>query len=319
MNRFILDFEKPIQELQDKIDELEQLARSGDIGLEKEITRLRRKAEKLREEIYTRLTPWQHVQLARHPQRPYTLDYLSRIAPDFIELHGDRSFRDDKAIVAGLGTIDGIKCAVIGQQKGRGTRDNLTRNFGMSHPEGYRKALRVMKLAEKFGLPVVTLIDTPGAYPGIGAEERGQASAIADNLYQMAQLRSPIVAIVIGEGGSGGALALGVADRVYMMRYAIYSVISPEGCASILYRDASKASLAAEALRLTAPDLAGFGLIDGIIEEPMGGAHNDPDASARSVVEVIIAGLKEVIPLPTDERIARRIERYAGMGLWAET
>ena len=319
MNRYKLDFEKPIQELQEKIDELEQLARSGDIGLEKEISRLRKKAERLREEIYTRLTPWQHVQLARHPQRPYALDYIERLAPDFLELHGDRSFRDDAAIVGGLGTIDGVKCAIIGHQKGRGTRENLARNFGMPHPEGYRKALRMMKLAEKFGLPVITLIDTPGAYPGLGAEERGQAFAIADNLFQMTQLRIPIVAVVIGEGGSGGALALGVADRVYMMRYAIYSVISPEGCASILYRDASQASAAAEALRLTAPDLAGFGLVDGIIEEPLGGAHNDANASARAVAATIAAALKELIPLPPDDRIAKRIEKFAALGRWVES
>jgi len=318
MNKFILDFEKPIRELEDKIDELERLAQNGQVGINGEIKRLRTKADKLREEVFSRLTRWQMVQLARHPQRPYTLDYIRLMTSDWIELHGDRGFRDDTAIIAGLCHIKGRRIALIGHQKGRSTKENLHRNFGMPHPEGYRKALRVMKLAEKFGLPVITLIDTPGAYPGLGAEERGQASAIADNLYHMAQLRVPIVAIVIGEGGSGGALALGVADRVYMLQYSIYSVISPEGCASILYRDSSKAQQAAEALRLTASDLMSHKLIDGIIEEPKGGSHNDPTAVARSVESKILAALDELETLDPEERIERRIAKYAGMGVWVE-
>jgi len=315
---FTLDFERPICELEDKIDELERLADNGQTGLDGEIERLRKKTDKLRSEVYSRLTRWQCVQLARHPARPYTLDYINRITTDFIELHGDRSFQDDRAIVAGLARWGPHRVAVIGQQKGRGTRENLQRNFAMSHPEGYRKALRVMKLSEKFGLPVVTLIDTPGAYPGIGAEERGQAAAIADNLLAMAQLKVPIVAVIIGEGGSGGALALGVADRVYMSEYAIYSVISPEGCASILFRDASRASQAAEALKLTGRDLLEYKLIDGLIDEPPGGAHNDPASAAKEVAEVVTAALDELLPLNHEERIEKRIDKYTRMGTWIE-
>ncbi|MFH0764961.1 MAG: acetyl-CoA carboxylase carboxyltransferase subunit alpha [Calditrichota bacterium] len=316
MNQYVLDFEKPIRDLVNKIDELEELAKNGEMGLETEIERLRRKADKLRQDIYSKLTRWQTVQLARHPHRPYAIDYISRMTTDFIELHGDRCFRDDKAIVAGLARMGSYHLAIIGHQKGHGTKDNLYRNFGMPHPEGYRKALRVMKLAEKFNLPVVTLIDTPGAYPGIGAEERGQASAIANNLFEMSKLRTPIVAVVIGEGGSGGALALGVADRVHMLRYAIYSVISPEGCASILYRDASHAQTAAEALRLTAPDLKDLGLIDDIIDEPLGGAHNAPETTAESVRQTILASLDELAGMEPEARIAARLEKYNRMGKW---
>ena len=318
MNNHILDFEKPIRELENKINELEELTRGGKLGLDSEIEKLRRKADKLRDDIYSRLTRWQHVQLARHPQRPFTLDYINRITTDFIELHGDRNFRDDPAIVSGLARWDHHNVAVIGQQKGRGTRDNLMRNFGMSHPEGYRKALRIMKLAEKFGLPVITLIDTPGAYPGIGAEERGQASAIANNLYEMARLNVPIVAVIIGEGGSGGALALSVADRVFILHYAIYSVISPEGCASILYRDSSLSQQAAEALRLTAPDLARADLVDGTINEPNGGAHNDPAAASEEIRRVVTESLDELVQMDSQERIERRIEKYIKLGQWKE-
>ena len=318
MNRFTLAFEKPIKELEEKIDELERMAQGGQIGIDTEISKLRAKADKLREEIFSRLDRWQMVQLARHPQRPYTLDYIKLISPDFIELHGDRLFRDDFSIVAGLGHWGKHRAAIIGQQKGRGTRENILRNFGMPHPEGYRKALRVMRLAEKFNLPLVTLIDTPGAYPGLGAEERGQASAIAENLYAMAALKIPSVAVVIGEGGSGGALALGVADRVYMLQYSIYSVISPEGCASILYRDASKAQAAAEALRLTAPDHLGFGLVDGIIDEPFGGAHNDPEAAAKTTHSTVSAALDELLKLDAETRIDLRIKKFAKMGQWTE-
>lgn len=318
MNRFTLPFEKPIRELEDKIDELERMAQGGQIGIDSEIRKLRLKADKLREEIFSRLDRWQMVQLARHPQRPFTLDYIKLISPDFIELHGDRLFRDDLSIVAGLGHWGNRRVAIIGQQKGRGTRDNLLRNFGMPHPEGYRKALRIMRLAEKFNLPLVTLIDTPGAYPGLGAEERGQASAIAENLYAMAELKIPSIAVIIGEGGSGGALALGVSDRVFMLQYSIYSVISPEGCASILYRDATKAQLAAEALRITAPDLLGYGLIDGIIDEPFGGAHNDPATTAKSIQETVINALDGISGLDADERIELRIQKYGKMGQWIE-
>ncbi len=318
MNRFTLAFEKPIKELEDKIDELERMAHTGQIGIDSEITKLRSKADKLREEIFSRLDRWQMVQLARHPQRPYTLDYIKYISPNFIELHGDRLFRDDFSIVGGLGNWGNRRVAIIGQQKGRGTRENIHRNFGMPHPEGYRKALRIMRLAEKFNLPLVTLIDTPGAYPGLGAEERGQASAIAENLYAMAELKIPSVAVIIGEGGSGGALALGVSDRVFMMQYSIYSVISPEGCASILWRDATKAQLAAEALQITAPDLFGHELIDGVIDEPFGGAHNDPESAAKSVQSVVSAALDELSEFDPDTRIELRIEKYGKMGQWNE-
>ncbi len=318
MNKVTLEFEKPIRELEEKIDELERLAQSGQIGIVGELKRLRTKADKLRDEIFSRLTRWQMVQLARHPQRPYTLDYIKSITSDFVELHGDRNFRDDPAIVAGLCRWDGRRVAVIGHQKGRNTRENILRNFGMPNPEGYRKSLRVMRLAEKFGLPVVTLIDTPGAYPGLGAEERGQAAAIAENLYAMAALRVPIVAVVIGEGGSGGALALGVADRVFMLEYSIYSVISPEGCASILYRDASKAQIAAESLKLTAPDLLTFGLVDGLISEPKGGAHNNPEQAARSVAETVRIALDELAPMNAEARIEQKIDKFSKMGVWVE-
>lgn len=318
MKRHTLDFEKPLRELEYKIDELKKISRSGKIGLEKEISRLSLKADKMRENIYSNLTRWQCVQLARHPNRPYTLDYIERIITDFIELKGDRNFREDKSIVAGLGRLEDQSVAVIGHQKGRGTRENLKRNFGMPHPEGYRKTLRVMKLAEKFGLPVITLIDTPGAYPGDKAEERGQASAIAENLMAMADLQVPIVAVVIGEGGSGGALALGVADRIYMLEYAIYSVISPEGCASILYRDASHASQAADAMKIGAKDLFEFGIIDGLIKEPEGGAHNNPDVAARSIAEKVYSALKELQALSAEERIDLRIEKYMKIGKWIE-
>jgi acetyl-CoA carboxylase carboxyl transferase subunit alpha len=319
MKDFTLDFEKPIRELEEQIDKLKKIAEGGKMGLEKDIVKLRRKADKLRRETYSNLNRWQCVQLARHPGRPYTLDYINLITTDFLELKGDRNFRDDRSIVAGLARWDGLPVAVIGHQKGRGTKDNLLRNFGMSHPEGYRKALRIMMLAEKFGLPVITLIDTPGAYPGIGAEERGQASAIAENLMAMAKLCVPIVAVVIGEGGSGGALALGVADRVYMLQYAIYSVISPEGCASILYRDASQAAQAAEAMKVTAGDLLKLGVIDAIIEEPMGGAHHNPEKTAADVKTFVSQALRELIPLPIGERIDRRIQKYLKMGQWIES
>lgn len=318
MTKYILDFEKPIIELEQKVKELEELTDKGKLKLDSEILKLQTKADKLRTDIYSNLTRWQTVQLARHPQRPYTLDYIRLMVDDFVELHGDRNFRDDRAIVSGLGRISDVNIAIIGHQKGRGTKDNLFRNFGMPHPEGYRKALRVMKLAEKFNLPVVTLIDTPGAYPGLGAEERGQASAIAVNLYEMAKLKVPIVSVVIGEGGSGGALALGVADRVYMLNHSIYSVISPEGCASILYRDATKAELAAESLKLTAKDLLNLKLIDKIIEEPIGGAHTDVEQCVRNVHLNIVEAISELTKLPVDQLLSARVEKYQRMGQWNE-
>lgn len=318
MKKYTLEFEKPILELDNKITELETLAQNGKIGLESEIRKLRKKAEKTRRDVYSSLSRWQRVLLARHPNRPYALDYIDRICADFIELHGDRNFRDDKAIVSGLAHLGPYRVAIIGQQKGRGTKDNLERNFAMPHPEGYRKALRIMKIAERFNMPVITLIDTPGAYPGLGAEERGQASAIAVNLKEMAQLRVPIIAVIIGEGGSGGALALGVADRVYMLEYAIYSVISPEGCASILYRDASFAQKAAEAMKLTAPDLFEYKLVDGLIKEPVGGAHNDFDEVAANLSETLISALNELVEMDPDQRLLARIDKFAAMGIWQE-
>jgi len=318
MKRVILEFEKPISELENKINELEQLSAAGQIGINGEVDRLRLKSEELQRDIFSKLTRWQRVLLARHPQRPYTLDYIQHICTDFVEIHGDRRFSDDHAMVAGFAKWGDRHVAVIGHQKGRGTKENIYRNFGMSNPEGYRKALRVYKLAEKFHLPVVTLIDTPGAYPGLGAEERGQAQAIAENLYVMAELKTPIVAVIIGEGGSGGALALGVADRVFMQEYSIYSVITPEGCASILYRDASHAQTAANAMKLTAPDLLQFGLVDELIPEPFGGAHRDYELAAKPVKEIVLKALKELDAISDEERVLQRIEKFQKHGIWNE-
>jgi acetyl-CoA carboxylase carboxyl transferase subunit alpha len=316
LNKFALDFEKPILELEQKIEEMRILNRTGNLSVSEEIEHLQAKADQLKREIFAKLSPWERVQLARHPQRPYTLDYISRIVNDFQELHGDRRFSDDKSIVAGVGKIEDYYCVVIGQQKGRSTKENLMRNFGMAHPEGYRKALRVMELAGKYHRPVLTLIDTPGAYPGIGAEERGQAEAIAFNLYQMSQLPIPTVAVVIGEGGSGGALALGVTDRVYMLENSIYSVISPEGCASILYRDASKNKMAAEAMKITAKDLLKLKLIDAIISEPPGGAHSDYDGTAQAVKRTVIEAFAELGKKSAEELIESRRAKYRKMGFW---
>jgi acetyl-CoA carboxylase carboxyl transferase subunit alpha len=280
----------------------------------KEREKLLKKLDKLKTEIFSHLTDWQRAQLARHPKRPYTLDYLERICERFEELHGDRHFGDDAAIVSGLGWIEGNPVMVIGQQKGRDTKQKILRNFGMPKPEGYRKALRLMKLAEKFQRPVLCLIDTPGAYPGVDAEERGQAEAIARNLLEMAKLEVPIVAVVIGEGGSGGALALGVADRVLMMENAIYSVISPEGCASILWKDPAQAPKAAAALKLTAPNLLELGIIDGIVKEPLGGAHSDFDAAAAALKEAIIEAFSELSELSAEELVEERYQKFARMG-----
>jgi acetyl-CoA carboxylase carboxyl transferase subunit alpha len=315
-NEIWLDFERPVVELERKIDELRSLARGERLEVSDEIVHLEKKAERLKREIYSKLNRWQRVQLARHPARPFTLDFIGYMTSSFIELHGDRLFGEDKAIVGGLGTIDGKRLLIIGHQKGRTTKEKLERNFGMPHPEGYRKALRLMQLAAKFGKPVVNLIDTPGAYPGKGAEERGQSGAIARNLREMALLPVPIIVIVTGEGGSGGALAMGVGDRILMLEQAIYSVISPEGCASILWRDSSKAPQAAEALKLTAQDLAEHGVIDEIIPEPIGGAHRDPEQASQYVKEALLRHLAELEGVPSEKLIEQRIEKYARMGVF---
>lgn len=309
-----LDFEKPIIELEKKIQELKSFIAEKKIDLSAELEQLEEKLESLREETYSNLTPWQKVQIARHPKRPYTRDYINMILTDFIELHGDRSFSDDKAIITGFAKVNNKKVVVIGHQKGRDLKDNLRRNFGCAHPEGYRKALRVMKLAERFGLPIVIFIDTPGAYPGIGAEERGQAQAIALNLREMMEIPVPIIATVIGEGGSGGALGIGIADRVFVLENSYYSVISPEGCAAILWKNSSKASDAAEALKLTAEDLLKFGIIDGIVPEPFGGAHRDPEQTAKSVKEVLVKNLKELSGLKKEELLKLRYKKFRDIG-----
>ena len=318
MASYALEFEKPIAELERQIDELKRLATDRELDVQREIAPLAEKLALLRSEIYRTLTPYQRVQVARHPRRPYTLDYLHSVFSDFVELHGDRLFRDDPAIVGGLARLDGQSVVVIGQQKGRDTKDNLRRNFGMPHPEGYRKALRLMKLAERFGLPVVTLIDTPGAFPGLGAEERGQAEAIARNIEEMAVLRTPIVAVIIGEGGSGGALAIAVGDRILILENAVYSVISPEGCAAILWRDASLRERAAESLRLTAPDLLALGVVDEIIPEPAGGAHADPDAAALALAPVLKRHLAELVRVRPEKLVRRLAEKYLRMGKFEE-
>jgi len=318
MAGLILEFEKPILELEQKIEEMKALSTTNGIDLTQEIQKAEERKQKLIQKIYANLNRWQRVQLARHPDRPYALDYIERMAEDFIELHGDRHFADDKAIITGLATIGSRKLMIIGQQKGKNMKDNLYRNFGMPHPEGYRKALRVMKLAEKFDRPIVCLIDTPGAYPGIGAEERGQAEAIARNLFEMAELRVPILIVIIGEGASGGALGIGIGDRIVLLENTWYSVISPEGCASILFRDASKAPIAAEAMKVTASDLYDLGIADEIVPEPAGGAHRNPDAMAEILKDVILRYLDELCVLPKDRLVEQRIDKYAKMGYWDE-
>ena len=315
MNLDFLEFEQPIAELQAKIEELRLVGNDNEINIQEEIERLEGKSRSLTESIFSNLTPWQISQLARHPLRPYTLDYISRIVDDFEELHGDRAYGDDHAIVAGLGRIEGRPVMLIGHQKGRDTKEKISRNFGMPRPEGYRKALRLMKLAERFELPVLTFIDTPGAYPGVGAEERGQSEAIARNLFEMSGLRTPIIATVIGEGGSGGALAIGVADRVLMMQYSTYSVISPEGCASILWKDAEKAPLAAEAMAITSKHLKDQELIDEIVPEPLGGGHRDPDAVARNLKDALVKKLDDISGAPIDRLLEARYERLMSVGV----
>jgi acetyl-CoA carboxylase carboxyl transferase subunit alpha len=314
MAKTVLEFEKPIIELEQKMDEMRRYAENPDIALE--IARIEKRVNQLQLTVYAGLTRWQKVQLARHADRPYTLDYISMITKDFVELHGDRHYRDDKAIVGGLATIEDRKVMLIGHQKGRDTKSNVYRNFGMPNPEGYRKALRLMKLAEKFRIPVVTLLDTPGAYPGLEAEERGQAEAIARNLLEMARLRVPIVVAIIGEGASGGALGLGVGDRILMMENSWYSVISPESCSSILWRSWDYKEQAAEALQLTAPDLKKQGIIDEILPEPLGGAHRNPEQAARVLKDAIVQELKALAKIKPEKLLERRIEKFSAMGVW---
>ncbi|PYM06953.1 MAG: acetyl-CoA carboxylase carboxyl transferase subunit alpha [Candidatus Rokuibacteriota bacterium] len=311
-----LDFERPLLDLENRIAELR--ADADPLGRSDEIAKLEDRLARLRQRTYSTLTAWQRTQLARHPRRPRTLDYIRLLTEDFVELHGDRVFGDDKAIVGGLGRLDGESVVVIGHQKGRDTRENLARNFGMPHPEGYRKALRLMELAERFGKPILTFIDTPGAYPGVGAEERGQAGAIARNLREMAGLRTPIIAVVIGEGGSGGALAIGVGNRVLMLEYAIYSVISPEGCAAILWGDRAKAPEASELMRITAPDLLRLGVIDAIIPEPVGGAHRDWEGAAANVRAGVRDHLWQIRSKSGDELVRERYEKFRKIGAWEE-
>ena len=318
MDLNFLEFEQPIAELEAKIEELRYVGSDTEINISEEISRLKIKSQSLTESIFSSLSSWQVSQLARHPQRPYMLDYVERIFTDFEELHGDRHYSDDAAIVGGLGRIDGKPVMVIGQQKGRDTKEKLKRNFGMPRPEGYRKALRLMNMAERFKLPLLTFIDTPGAYPGVGAEERGQSEAIAQNLLVMSALRTPIIATVIGEGGSGGALAIGVADRVMMLQYSTYSVISPEGCASILWKSADKAEDAAEALGITSNRLKELGLIDFIINEPLGGAHRDVDAMAANLKHALLESLESMESIPVDKLLDTRYDRLLSFGQYKE-
>jgi len=311
-----LEFEKPIADLEKKIEELTLFTSNGNIDLEEEILKLQKKSDQLLAEIYSRLSPWQKVQISRHLNRPYTLDYIEAMLTDFTEMHGDRGFADDPAIVCGMAKLDGMPVVIIGHQKGRTLKERVYRNFGQPNPEGYRKALRLMRFAEKFKKPIITFIDTQGAYPGIGAEERGQGESIARNLYVMSQLKVPIVAVVIGEGGSGGALALGVADRVLMLEHATYSVISPEGCAAILWNNGSKASEAAELLKITAQDLFHMNVIDEVVEEPIGGAHRDARRAAELLKEAITRNLSEIKNTSSDDLVKLRYEKFRKLGIY---
>lgn len=313
-----MEFERPIMELEKKISDMKDFAVGENIELSGEIAMMEKKLQKLREEIYSGLSRWQRVQLSRHPRRPHTLDYIHMITTEFVELHGDRGFADDKAVVGGFAKLDGEPVMIVGQQKGRDTKQKLLRNFGMMHPEGYRKARRLFFLADKFRLPIVIFVDTPGAFPGIGAEERGQAEAIAKNIQVMFELRVPIVVIIIGEGASGGALGIGIGDRVLMLEYSWYSVISPEGCAAILFRDAARAPEAAEALKVTAEDLLHLGIIDGIIAEPPSGAHTDPQQAAASVKVELMRVLTELRQKTVDQLLAERLAKYRRMGEFRE-
>ncbi len=317
--RHFLDFEQPVAELEGKIEELRYVQNESAVDISDEIDRLSKKSQQLTKDIYSSLTPWQVTQIARHPQRPYTLDYVNEMFTDWHELHGDRHFADDLSIVGGLARFNGQACMVIGHQKGRDTKERGLRNFGMPRPEGYRKALRLMKLAEKFGIPVFTFVDTPGAYPGIGAEERGQSEAIGRNIFEMAQLEVPIITTIIGEGGSGGALAISVADQVVMLQYSVYSVITPEGCASILWRTADRASDAAEALGITAHRLKALGLIDKIVNEPVGGAHRDVKQMAAYLKRALNDALRQVSDLKTKDLLQRRYDRLQSYGRFTDT
>ncbi|MBI5272035.1 MAG: acetyl-CoA carboxylase carboxyltransferase subunit alpha [Burkholderiales bacterium] len=317
--RHFLEFEQPIAELEKKIEELRYVQNESAVDISEEIERLDKKSLQLTKDIYTQLNPWQVTQIARHPQRPYTLDYVNEMFTEFQELHGDRTYADDQSIVGGLARFNGQACMVIGQQKGRDTKERALRNFGMPRPEGYRKALRLMKLAEKFGLPVFTFVDTPGAYPGVGAEERGQSEAIGRNIFEMAQLEVPIITTIIGEGGSGGALAISVADQVLMLQFSVYSVISPEGCASILWKTAERASDAAEALGITAHRLKALGLVDKIVNEPVGGAHRDPKQMAAQLKRGLVDALRQVADLSVPELLQRRYERLKSYGRYNDT
>jgi acetyl-CoA carboxylase carboxyl transferase subunit alpha len=318
MKTTFLDFEQPLAELEAKIEEFRSVQDDSAVDISKEIDQLEVKSDQLTKEIYAKLTPWQISQVSRHPQRPYTLDYLSLIFTDFQELHGDRAFSDDHAIVGGLARMNGQPVMVIGHQKGRDTKEKIFRNFGMPRPEGYRKALRLMKLAEKFGIPVLTFVDTPGAYPGIDAEERGQSEAIGRNLYVMAELKVPIIVTIIGEGGSGGALAIAVGDQVQMLQYSTYSVISPEGCATILWKSAERAPEAAETMGITAQRLKSFGLIDKVVNEPLGGAHRDHAAMANNLKKSLVEALKHFSTMPIPALLEARFERLMGYGRFKE-
>jgi acetyl-CoA carboxylase carboxyl transferase subunit alpha len=313
-----LEFEQPIAELEAKIEELGHITADSKVNIEEEMGKLQAKSRQLTRSIFSNLTPWQITQLARHPQRPYALDYFAAVLTDFQELHGDRMFGDDLAIVGGLARLDGHPVMVIGHQKGRDTKERVRRNYGMPKPEGYRKALRLMKLAEKFGLPLITFIDTPGAYPGVGSEERNQSEAIARNLFEMATLAIPILSVVIGEGGSGGALAIGVCDRLIMLQYSTYSVISPEGCASILWKSADRKEVAAEAMNLTAERLSSLGLVDEVLREPLGGAHRDPAAMAATLKEALLRNITALEALSPEQRSAQRQARLDGFGVYSE-
>jgi len=313
-----LEFERPIVELEKKISDMKDFSVGGNIEFDSEIDSLQKKLKKLREEVYSGLSRWQRVQLSRHPKRPHTLDYIKLVTTDFIELHGDRGYADDLAMVGGFARIDDQPVMVVGQQKGRDTKQKLLRNFGMAHPEGYRKARRLFYLAEKFGVPIVIFVDTPGAYPGLGAEERGQAEAIAKNIQVMFQIKTPIIVVILGEGASGGALGIGIGDRVFILEYAWYSVISPEACAAILWRDASKGPEAAEALKPTSDTLLELGVVDDVISEPPSGAHNDPTEAARLVKERLVATLKELTAKDTGELLKERLIKYRNMGVVKE-
>jgi acetyl-CoA carboxylase carboxyl transferase subunit alpha len=315
--QFYLDFERPVADLERKIQELMEFS-SDAINIKSEVSKLEKKVQKMREDIFANLSRWQTAQVARHINRPFTMDYLNLMFTDFVELHGDRNFADDKAIITGLARLDGEPVAVIGHQKGRDTKEKVYRNFGMPNPEGYRKALRIMNMAQRFRMPIITFVDTPGAYPGIGAEERGQAEAIAKNLREMSRLTVPIIVVITGEGGSGGALAIAVGDRILMLQYSIYSVISPEGCAAILWSDGTKGEQAAEALKLTAPDIKALDVIDEIVPEPVGGAHRDHETMAKSLKEAIVRNLKELKKLPADKLVEERYQKFRKMSRFIE-